>query len=132
MSTIQNNRDHRKICLIDGKVGFTGGINLADEYIKRRERVWTLKDTRSCWRAMLCEPSDHVSPDVKYREKKINDYDKYLLPPAQEFDPKDGLRPSVRDNPYDNENVGEEVAHILNHAKRICSHYDAIYLILEQ
>ena len=28
-----NNRDHRKILVIDGKVGMTGGINLADEYI---------------------------------------------------------------------------------------------------
>lgn len=33
MSVIMNNRDHRKILVIDGKVGFTGGINLADEYI---------------------------------------------------------------------------------------------------
>ena len=34
LSSYQNNRDHRKICVIDGKVAFTGGINLADEYIK--------------------------------------------------------------------------------------------------
>ena len=33
-----NNRDHRKICVIDGITAFTGGINLADEYINRRER----------------------------------------------------------------------------------------------
>ena len=45
VSTIQNNRDHRKICVIDGKVGFTGGINLADEYINRRERFGHWKDT---------------------------------------------------------------------------------------
>lgn len=32
LSSLQNNRDHRKICSIDGKVAFTGGINLADEY----------------------------------------------------------------------------------------------------
>ena len=38
LSTVQNNRDHRKICVIDGKVGFTGGINLADEYINKKER----------------------------------------------------------------------------------------------
>ena len=35
VSTIQNNRDHRKICVIDGKVGFTGGVNLADSEIAR-------------------------------------------------------------------------------------------------
>ena len=33
-----NNRDHRKICVIDSEVAFTGGVNLADEYINRRER----------------------------------------------------------------------------------------------
>ncbi len=33
-----NNRDHRKICVIDGITAFTGGINLADEYINRKER----------------------------------------------------------------------------------------------
>ena len=38
LSTTQNNRDHRKICVIDGKVGFTGGLNLADEYINEKER----------------------------------------------------------------------------------------------
>ena len=33
-----NYRDHRKVCVIDGKVGMTGGVNLADEYINRVER----------------------------------------------------------------------------------------------
>ena len=33
LALILNNRDHRKIVVIDGKVGYTGGINMADEYI---------------------------------------------------------------------------------------------------
>ena len=45
LSTTQNNRDHRKICVIDGKTGFTGGINLGDEYINRKERFGYWKDT---------------------------------------------------------------------------------------
>ena len=36
MSLILNNRDHRKIVVIDGRVGYTGGINMADEYINYR------------------------------------------------------------------------------------------------
>ncbi len=40
-----NNRSHRKILVIDGKVGYTGGINLADEYINRKERFGHWKDT---------------------------------------------------------------------------------------
>ncbi len=44
MSAIQNNRDHRKICVIDGKVAFTGGINLGDEYINEHDRCGHWKD----------------------------------------------------------------------------------------
>lgn len=45
MSVIMNNRDHRKIFVVDGKVGFTGGINLADEYINVASRFGYWKDT---------------------------------------------------------------------------------------
>ncbi len=44
-SVEQNNRDHRKITVIDGKVAFTGGINLADEYIGEVERFGKWADT---------------------------------------------------------------------------------------
>lgn len=44
LSTVQNNRDHRKITVVDGKVAFTGGANLADEYINRIERFGYWKD----------------------------------------------------------------------------------------
>lgn len=39
-----NNRDHRKITVIDGKVAFTGGVNLSDEYINEKERFGIWKD----------------------------------------------------------------------------------------
>lgn len=45
LSHIHNNRDHRKITVIDGKIGFTGGINLADEYINAYEKHGHWKDT---------------------------------------------------------------------------------------
>ena len=45
LSRIHNNRDHRKITVIDGKVGFIGGINLADEYINRAIKYGHWKDT---------------------------------------------------------------------------------------
>lgn len=40
-----NNRNHRKITVIDGKVGYTGGVNLADEYINATVRFGHWKDT---------------------------------------------------------------------------------------
>jgi cardiolipin synthase len=40
-----NNRNHRKILVIDGKIGYTGGVNIADEYINEVERFGHWKDT---------------------------------------------------------------------------------------
>ena len=45
LNLAMNNRDHRKITVIDGKVGFTGGYNLADEYFGRVEKFGKWKDT---------------------------------------------------------------------------------------
>lgn len=40
-----NNRDHRKICVVDGNVGYTGGINISDEYINLKSPYGHWKDT---------------------------------------------------------------------------------------
>lgn len=45
LTSVQNNRDHRKILVIDGNVAFTGGINISDEYINRRKVFGHWKDT---------------------------------------------------------------------------------------
>ena len=56
VSTHYNYRDHRKILVIDGKVGFTGGVNLADEYIKpHRESMAAGRTPPSCWKARLSD-----------------------------------------------------------------------------
>jgi cardiolipin synthase len=44
LSTVHNNRDHRKILVIDGKIAYTGGVNIADEYINRASRFGHWKD----------------------------------------------------------------------------------------
>lgn len=40
-----NNRSHRKITVIDGKIGYTGGVNIADEYINEVVKFGHWKDT---------------------------------------------------------------------------------------
>lgn len=40
-----NNRNHRKICVIDGEIGYTGGVNIADEYVNLKKRFGHWKDT---------------------------------------------------------------------------------------
>lgn len=45
MSAVHNNRDHRKMTIIDGKVGFMSGLNLADEYVNIKSKFGHWKDT---------------------------------------------------------------------------------------
>lgn len=45
LNTYLNYRNHRKMMIIDGNVGFMGGINLADEYINKKVRFGHWKDT---------------------------------------------------------------------------------------
>ncbi len=44
VSSIHNNRDHRKICVVDGKIAYTGGVNIADEYANIISRFGYWKD----------------------------------------------------------------------------------------
>lgn len=44
LSSSFNNRDHRKITIIDGKIAYTGGLNLADEYVNYKKRFGIWKD----------------------------------------------------------------------------------------
>lgn len=45
LNLFMNHRDHRKIIVIDGKVGYTGGFNLSDDYFGRTTRLGKWKDT---------------------------------------------------------------------------------------
>lgn len=45
---IINRRDHRKLTIIDGQVGYSGGLNLADEYINKNSPYGKWKDTGYC------------------------------------------------------------------------------------
>lgn len=69
VSTIQNNRDHRKICVIDGQTGYVGGVNLADEYINEKRTIRSL-ERYSCSvkrRMPVQEPDNDIPADVGCR-----------------------------------------------------------------
>ena len=79
ISSVHNNRDHRKICVIDGRVGYTGGVNIADEYINEKERFGHWKD------GGIRLSGDAVRGLVKgflsmwdYTAQSISDYEKYI------------------------------------------------------
>ncbi len=44
VSSVHHNRDHRKICIIDGKAAYTGGVNIADEYVNIKSRFGHWRD----------------------------------------------------------------------------------------
>ena len=132
LTTAQNNRDHRKICVIDGKVGFTGGINLGDEYINREERFGYWKDT-----AVMLEGDAVQSLTMLFlqmwnaTERRPEHYGRYLTKPGKELHRELGFVMPYGDSPFDKEDVGEEVyCHILNHAKKYV-HIMTPYLILD-
>lgn len=132
VSTIQNNRDHRKICVIDGQVGYVGGVNLADEYINEKERFGHWKDTAVLLRGDAVQSLTMIFLqmwDVDMRG--VEPYGKYLTKKEDTLNEKLGYVIPYADSPFDHENVGEEVYfHILNHAKKYV-HIMTPYLILD-
>ena len=119
-----NNRDHRKITVIDGKVGFTGGYNLANEYFNYTHPYGQWKDT-----GIRLEGDAVQSLTVTFLEmwnavsdKDANDSDfsKYLFHydyAAQQT----GFVQPYADSPMDNEQVGEEVyISMINKAEKYC------------
>ena len=133
-----NNRDHRKIMVVDGKVAFTGGINLADEYIAEKERFGYWKDS------VLRVQGDAVNSFTKmffdlwnaFRKDK-EDLKKYLQPKQ-----KNGGRYALAeekglylqpydDSPLDQVSVGETVyLDIINRAQKYVYIFTP-YLILD-
>ncbi len=132
LSTVQNNRDHRKICVIDGKVGFTGGINIGDEYINKKERFGHWKDTSVMLRGDAVQSLTMMFLEMwNVYERGAENYEKYLTPQRKGLKRELGYVIPYGDSPFDNENVGEEVYfHILNHAKKYV-HIMTPYLILD-
>ncbi len=109
MSLRFNNRDHRKFLIIDGKVGFTGGINLADEYINKQVRFGHWKDS-----AIMLEGDAVWSMCVMFLsmwEQVSNqtlDYSTYR-PPASPARPWAGYVQPYTDTPLDREAVAQTV-----------------------
>lgn len=132
LSTVQNNRDHRKICVIDGRVGFTGGVNLADEYINRKVRFGHWKDTAIMLKGDAVQSLTMMFLEMwNVEERKPESYERYLTPKRQGLKRELGYVIPYADSPFDHENVGEEVYfHILNHAKKYV-HIMTPYLILD-
>ncbi len=129
VSTIQNNRDHRKICAIDGKVAYTGGINIGDEYINRIDRLGHWKDS-----ALRLEGHAAWSLTVIFLQqweltrRQKEEYFRFYPWHTEECEiESSGYVLPYADSPVDDDNVGEHVyLQIINAARHylyICSPY---------
>lgn len=132
LSTVQNNRDHRKICVIDGEVAFTGGINLGDEYINKKRRFGHWKDTAIMLKGNAVQSFTMMFLNMWNIDEKVKErYERYQTPISNVVLESLGYALPYADSPYDHENVGEQVYfHILNHAKKYV-HIMTPYLILD-
>lgn len=134
LSTVQNNRDHRKILVIDGKVAFTGGINLADEYINAKEKFGHWKDTAVMLKGEAVKSFTLMFlQNWNITENEPEDYAKYIIHDfsGQEQLDKIGYIIPYSDSPLDNENVGQNVyIDILFRAKQYV-HIMTPYLIID-
>lgn len=133
LSALQNNRDHRKIVIIDGYVGFTGGINLADEYINAFKKYGHWKDSSiiikgdAVWNLtiMFLQMWNIMRPtDTNYKFYRPHIYHK------QNFK-SDGFVQPYCDSPLDDETLGENVyLNMINKAKNYI-YINTPYLIVD-
>ena len=129
VSTHYNYRDHRKILVVDGRVGFTGGVNLADEYINHVEKYGRWKDA-----AVMLEGEGVRTMTALFlqmwsiqREPEFTQFLPRPLPQTQ----ANGFVIPYGDCPLDGERVGEMVyIDLLNRARRSV-HIITPYLILD-
>ena len=129
----QNNRDHRKITVIDGYVGFTGGINLADEYINRTHPFGHWKDTgvmlkgEGVWNLTLMFLQTWSMLTHEEDDYSLYYSDKYY----EEAFETDGFVQPYGDTPVDDEIVGENIyLNMINKAKKYV-YITTPYLIID-
>lgn len=115
LSTAQNNRDHRKIIVIDGEIAYTGGVNVGDEYINRIERFGHWKDTAvrvtgnavDSFSMMFLQLWNAAGRGDGFREEE---YLSYLTGSTQrEPEKTQGFVIPFGDSPLDGEATGERV-----------------------
>ncbi len=131
LSTHYNYRDHRKILVIDGHTAFTGGVNLADEYINRIEKHGHWKDTAIMLQGEAVRSFTLMFLQIWNIFEKEPEYAAFLSCPT--YPPKNaqGFVIPYGDCPLDQDKVGERVyMDILNRAQTYV-HIMSPYLILD-
>lgn len=130
LSTYYNYRDHRKILVIDGKVSFTGGINLADEYIGLKDKFGKWKDCAIMLRGEAVKSMTLQFLQLWAATGNDTAFEKYLHYPG-DVKQSEGYVAPYGDSPLDELQVGKMVLmDMLYRAKRYV-HIKTPYLILD-
>lgn len=125
-----NNRDHRKLLIIDGKVAFTGGINLADEYINQKVRFGHWKDNAIMLRGEAVWSMTVMFLSLWDYVHGAKDSITSFIPPEPVVAGQGYVQPYT-DNPLDDEPVGGSVyMNLINRADRYI-HIMTPYLIID-
>lgn len=133
LSTHQNNRDHRKILVIDGRISYCGGINLADEYMNEIQLFGHWKDN-----AIKLSGDAVKSFTVMFlqmwdiTEQKTEEYGKYIHESYETKINKElGYVIPYNDDPLNHEDIAEDVyMDMLSKAKRYV-HIMTPYLVID-
>ena len=131
VSSHYNYRDHRKILVIDGKVAFNGGINLADEYINKVERFGHWKDTAVMLKGDAVDSFTLLFLQMWNATEHSKEYAPFLGTPREHLPNATGYVMPYGDIPLDEDKVGESVyIDILYRAKEYV-HIMTPYLVLD-
>ena len=131
MSTHYNNRDHRKIVVIDGKTGFCGGVNLSDEYINRKTLYGHWKDTGLVIYGEAVRSMTLMFLQIWNMTEKDRKYKDYIYSSPVVKNPGHGYVIPYADSPLDNERVGEMVYMDIINKANYYVHITTPYLIIE-
>ncbi|MEG0025996.1 MAG: cardiolipin synthase [Bacilli bacterium] len=128
LSTHQNNRDHRKILVIDGLYAFTGGVNIADEYINAKPRFGHFKDSAIMITGEAVNTFTLMFLQMWNIKKNGEDYKKYLV--SKPLLSSTGFIMPFGEIPLDNDRVAEHIyIDLIYNAKKFV-HIMTPYLIL--
>lgn len=131
VSSHYNYRDHRKILVIDGKVGYTGGVNLADEYINREERFGHWKDTGLMLKGDAVKSFTLMFLQMWNIDEQEPQYEPWISEGPEATESSDGFVMPYCDCPLDEDKVGEMVYMDLFNRASDYVHVMTPYLILD-
>ncbi len=127
-----NNRDHRKIVVIDGEVAFTGGVNLADEYINRYERFGHWKDMAVMIKGEAVQTfTVSFLQFWNFDEEEKSDPMNFIADVPKQYSDSGYVIPFC-DSPTDEDYVGQQThINMINSACR-CLYASTPYLVIDQ